>query len=211
MGSVEMYKKVRLVPKSPFGRVDAEKLAESLKWTHYETVEGGEGAPHEVIWISADRGAAVHWIEDNLVRVKYFLVKGGHPGPTVDLLRSHVDVHDSRSLQEAFDGTRDSGALMDGLHMLGAHCSGVFDAELFALFRWALHDPDPLVRRVALLTVAMTSWREVLPLLDYIRKDDPVASVRAQAETVFDVMKSRTDSDGREEEGKRKGEGGNSK
>nr|PPQ56748.1 hypothetical protein C5F59_08760 [Streptomyces sp. QL37] len=170
-----------------------EQLAKQLGWTHHRTTQRGEQAPFEITWLAPDRGAAIHWIEDHLVRVDYLLVQGPAIAPTVSSLKSRIDFHSSESLQEVFDGTRDSSALMDALHALGVYCSGPFDPDLFALFRWSMHDPDPLVRRVALLTASLTDWPEFIPLVNYVRTHDPSESVRAQAETIFDVMSTRAE------------------
>ncbi|MFE7126902.1 hypothetical protein [Streptomyces sp. NPDC057617] len=186
-----MSKKIRLVPKSGTGRTDIEHLAEQLDWTYHQKTPKGEQTPFEIIWLSTDRGAAIHWIEDHLIRVDYLLIQGPDVDPTLGELESRLDLHSSESLQDLFDGTRDGSAVMDALHVLGVHCSGPFEPDLFALFRWSMHDPDPLVRRVALLMVSLTNWNEFIPLLDYIRKHDSVESVRAQAETIFDVMSTQ--------------------
>ncbi|MER5556018.1 hypothetical protein ABT001_30840 [Streptomyces sp. NPDC002793] len=188
-----MSSKIRLVPRAVTSRADIEQLAKQLGWTHHRTTQKGERTPFEITWLSPDRGAVIHWIEDHLVRVDYLLVQGPAVDPAISSLKSRIDFHSSESLQEVFDETRDSSALMDALHALGVYCSGPFDPHLFALFRWSMNDPDPLVRRVALLTASLTDWLEFIPLMDYVRTHDPSESVRAQAETILDVMSARAE------------------
>lgn len=186
-----MSQTVRLVPKSATTRADIEQLAGQSGWVHHGTTAKGERTPFEITWLSPDRGATVHWIEDHLIHVDYVLLEGPDTDPTLQELTSALDFHTAESLHDLFDATRDGAAVMDALHVLGVHCSGRFDPDLFALFRWALHDPNPLVRRVALRMVALTDWAEFLPVIDYVRSHDPAESVRSQAETVFDVLSKR--------------------
>lgn len=202
-----MSRKIRLVPRTTVSRADIEQLADSLSWTHYRTTTEDAQRPHETTWLAPDHGAAIHWIEDHVIRVNYLLIQGPDVAPTTDALKSRLDFYTSESLQATFDETRDGSALMDALHTLGVHCSGPFDPDLFALFRWAMNDPDPLIRRVALLAASMTHWREFIPLLDYVRAHDREESVRLQAQTIFDVMSTRTETASDSEHGaEREGE-----
>jgi len=178
----------RLVPKDGTGRADVERLAGRFGWSHHRTTEASGTAPFEIVWISPDRGAAVHWIEGELTPVHYLVVGGPDIAPTVELLRRELDLHDDESLAELIDGTRDGSSLMDALNILGVHCSGPYEPQLFALFRWALNDPEPLVRRVALLSVANAGWPEFRPLVEYLRDHDPVAVVREDATAIASTL-----------------------
>lgn len=177
-----------MVPSTTVERAEIEQLADSLSWIHYRTTEASEQTPYEAIWMAPESGAAIHWIEDHLIHVDYLLLQGPDIDPSINALKSRLALHTADSLRETFDETRDAPALLDALYDLGVHCSGQFDPELFALFRWTLHDPDPLVRRVSLLAASMTNWSEFIPLLDYVRNHDREELVRLEAQTVFEVM-----------------------
>jgi len=180
---------IRLVPKPGVGRAEIEQLAERSGWLHFRSIEGGEYIPFEGTWVTPDGGAAIHWIEDEANGVHYLAVEGPDPEPALDVLRSELDLYDDASLAELFDRTRDAVALMEALRILGVHNWGPFDPDHFALFRWAMHDPEPLVRRVALTSAANTRWPEIEPLLEHLREHDPVPSVRDRAATMLAALR----------------------
>ncbi|WP_405734200.1 hypothetical protein OG607_39335 [Streptomyces sp. NBC_01537] len=185
---------IRRVPKPGAGRAEIEQLAERAGWSRYRTVQASGNTPFEIIWLTRDQGATVHWIEGELTPVHYVVVTGADTEPVLDVLRAGLDLYDDASLAELFDGTRDGVRLMDALNLLGVHCSGPFDPEMFALFRWALHDPEPVVRRVALMSAANTGWEEFTPLMEYLRDHDPVVEVREDAEAILAARSRGEDS-----------------
>jgi len=132
----------------------------------------------------------VHWIEGELTPVHYLVVGGTGHRPTVELLRRELDLHDDESLAELIDGTRDGSSLMDALNILGVHCSGPYEPQLFALFRWALNDPNHWFAEWP-----CCPWRTRLagvpPAGGNLRDHDPVAVVREDATAIADTLQKR--------------------
>ncbi|MFE7525834.1 hypothetical protein ACFU7Y_08925 [Kitasatospora sp. NPDC057542] len=176
---------VRLVPKDVLGRAEVDRLAEEAGWDLHSTSESSNGSPFQKIWLTPDRGAAVYWIEDDLLQVRYFLIAGLDREPTVEFVRRRIDVHDNETMTELFDSTRDGVALMNALRMLSVHCYGPFDPDMFALFRWSMNDPEPLVRRIAVFCAGRVDWEELHPLFVFLREHDPEEKVRDQARAVI--------------------------
>jgi hypothetical protein len=116
-----------------------------------------------------------------LTPVHYLYVGGPDIDPTIDVLQSNLDLYDDASLAEQFDEAQDGLTRIGLLHVLGVHCSGGLDQRMFDLFRRGLADPEPLVRRVALLSATNTNWPEFVPLMEHIRDHDPDPDVREDA------------------------------
>ncbi|RJO73325.1 hypothetical protein D5S18_18930 [Nocardia panacis] len=172
---------VRFVPHTALAREEVEKLAEQFDWELYSTKAIAGNSPSQQIWLTPDRGAAVYWIEDDLLQVDYIMIAGPDRGSTVELVRERIGVHDNATMAELFDSTRDGVAVMNALRMLCVHCSGPFDPEMFALFRWAMNDPEPLVRRIAVFCAGRVDWEELDPLFAFLQEHDPEEEVRDEA------------------------------
>ncbi|MFJ2877433.1 HEAT repeat domain-containing protein [Streptomyces sp. NPDC087272] len=145
--------------------------------------------PEEEIWLTDDSETAVHWINDDLLDVSYIAVRGVNAATLAEEIRSKIPMDDIPQLQARAITDRDSDALIDTLYRTAIVACSNYDPQAFALLRWGLYDPDPLIRRVSLLAVSITGWENFIPTLDEISKQDPVDEVRDQAARVLDMLK----------------------
>ncbi|PUB21620.1 HEAT repeat protein [Promicromonospora sp. AC04] len=179
----------RLVPQESLGREGIELHASRNGWT---LVDAGaqDGEPFEQIWVPADLEAGIHWVEDDLFKVSYLAVEGPDAERMVASLRAELPLHTVTSLTEA--GSQGSDALMKALRMLGIQCVGQpFDADSLALLRRALADPEPMVRRTALLAASIMDWPELEVLLEHVSLHDDDALVRDEAAETLDILRAR--------------------
>ncbi|MFE7108522.1 HEAT repeat domain-containing protein [Streptomyces sp. NPDC057575] len=194
---------IQLIPHGTFGRKDIEAFAEEQGWTPAE-VSTSEGPIEELAWafglVDADspedteevETVVVHWIEDRRFQVDYLAVEGDDPASFADWLRGELPVHSDHSLTQLAADTRDGMALMRALRRLGVNFAGrEFDSVSYGLLRWALHDPEPLVRRTALLASSLLNWPRLVPLLTYVSETEHDLTVREQAVTTLDIVRDR--------------------
>jgi hypothetical protein len=175
---VATNREIRLVPRPPVGRDEVERLAGKAGWRHGRTHDG----PLEIIWLSPERETGIHWIEDDTMMVRYLVVEGPAAEPTAAFIRDEMDVFDTSSFVEYFAGLDDEIDVMNAVRMLGVHCArSPFEPNLYPLFRDALAHPVPLVRRIAMLAVAVVRWPEFEPLLAHLSTNDLDADVRDEA------------------------------
>lgn len=192
---------VQLIPREPFGREGIQAFAVEQGWTPAE-VNQPEGPIEELAWIfglvDADspedtedvEAVVVHWIEDQRFQVDYLAVEGDDPESVADWLRGELPLHSDQSLSQLTASTRDDMALMRALRRLGVNYAGrEFDSVSYGLLRWALHDPEPLVRRSALLAASLLNWHQLVPLLTYVSETEGDATVREQAATTLDIVR----------------------
>ncbi|MFC9603423.1 HEAT repeat domain-containing protein [Streptomyces niveus] len=149
----------------------------------------GDQPTAEEIWLPADAKTSVHWIEDELLDVSYIVVRGVNAAALAESIRSEIPMDDIPQLQSRVIADRDSDALIDTLYRTAVVASSKYDPQAFALLRWGLNDPDPLIRRVSLVAVSITGWERFIPVLDEISKQDLVGEVRDQAARVRDGLK----------------------
>ncbi|WP_329569383.1 HEAT repeat domain-containing protein [Streptomyces sp. NBC_01361] len=194
---------IQLIPREPFGREDIQAFAEENGWTPAE-VNQPEGPIEELAWVlglvDADspddtedvETVVVHWVEDRRFQVDYLAVEGDGAESFADWLRGELPLHSDKSLAEMTASTRDESALMRALRRLGVnHAGREFDRAAYDLLRWALHDPEPLVRRNALLAASVMDWQELVPLLMYVSETENDPNVREQAATTLDIVRDR--------------------
>ncbi|MEE1773186.1 HEAT repeat domain-containing protein [Streptomyces sp. JV185] len=181
---------VRLVPTPP---TDAESVAIALislgLTRHTPDTSEANQSPEEEIWLTADSETAAHWINDELLGVSYIAVRGVDSATLVERIRSKISMDDISRLQTRAITDREPDLLIDTLYRTAIVASSGYDPQAFALLRWGLNDPDPLIRRVSLLAVSITNWENFVPVLDEISEKDPVEEVRDQATRVRDALK----------------------
>ncbi|GAA3184466.1 hypothetical protein GCM10017688_44080 [Streptomyces ramulosus] len=186
-----MTQLTKLIPKNPFDRERMHRLADQLNWIPVDLGPSDNAQPHEEVWALGDYRTAVHWIEDDAFRVHYIAVEGESRAQAVSDIRNHVEVHTSASLAGLVTGERDTLAVMDSLRMLAMQSSEEFDPEIFAMVRWALNDPEPAVRRVALLASSIMPWAQLDPLLEYVSRHDLDEAVRTDAREALAIFRDR--------------------
>ncbi|MCX4969417.1 HEAT repeat domain-containing protein [Streptomyces sp. NBC_00654] len=190
-----MNERVHLVPKTPFNREEMERIAAGLDWTVHRVVERtkGEpdGVPFEIIWLSNDQESAIHWIEDHLLQVDYIAITGPSRLHTAETLSNIIEFHTPTSMVDLFSSTRDGDALMDAVRLLSIQCQEQFDHKLFSLLRWAVNDPTPIVRRVALVVASTIEWEQIEPLVQYVHDHDLDELVRFESGEVLKIIRDR--------------------
>ncbi|MFD0337193.1 hypothetical protein ACFVH0_00600 [Streptomyces sp. NPDC127117] len=106
----------------------------------------------------------VHWIEDQRFQVNCLAVEGDDPESFADWLRGELPAHSHQSLSHMAANTRDDMALMRALRRLGInHAGRELGSVSYGLLRWALHDPELLVRRNALLAASLLNRPQLWP------------------------------------------------
>jgi hypothetical protein len=134
----------------------------------------------------------IHWIEDRNFQVDYLAVEGDGAESFANLLRDELPLHSDRSLAQMTADTRDDMALMRALRRLGVHCAGrEFDSVWYDLLRWTLHDPEPLVRRNALLAASVLNWPQLVPLLISVRDIEKDPTVRQEVVATLEIVRDR--------------------
>lgn len=180
---------IRLAPEESVGREEIALHASQNGWT---LIDAGaqDSEPFEQIWVPAGLEAGVHWVEDDLFQVNYLAVEGPDRDRAVASLRTELPLHTTASLAES--GKQGGDALMKALRMLGIQCAGEpSDDDSSALLRRGLADPEPIVRRTALLAASILDWPELEAPLEQISQHDGDVVVRDEAAETLDILRTR--------------------
>ncbi|MFE1364774.1 HEAT repeat domain-containing protein [Streptomyces anulatus] len=180
---------VRLVPAPPAEYESTATALSSLGLIRSRApLPEAEQSPNSEIWLTEDHRTAAVWVRDELLDVSYISVQGIESRVLAERIRSVLPMDGIPQLQARVIADRDPDVLMDSiLRAAVLACSG-FDPQAFTFLQWALRDPDPLVRRVALLAVSVTGWRDFSPILEEISEKDPIDEVRKQAARVLNSI-----------------------
>ncbi|MDI2128144.1 HEAT repeat domain-containing protein [Yinghuangia seranimata] len=175
----------------PTASVDYEAAAETLAALGFDRHDYlAEQAPNEAIWLTSDANTVIRWVEDDLIDVTYIAVLGADAEAVAERIRTAMPTDDVAQLRARAIADRDPGLLIDVLYRTAVVAWSGYDREAFALLRWGLHDPDPLLRRAALVAVSITRWHAFAEVLQDIRTHDPDDEVRDQAARVHELVRS---------------------
>src|SRR5215471_15868705 len=73
--------------------------AERRSWSLVSEYPASDDNNFELIYAATkDGGTTVHYVEDHFVNVRYVLVRGPRPGPTVQLVETTVDCYDDEEI-----------------------------------------------------------------------------------------------------------------
>lgn len=153
-------------------------------WSLVKINAKSEDQPAERIYATRDRATQIHWIEDHRLGVNYIYVQGPDTNQVELLLRKTLRHYPSKIiLQRAHDPKLGPDARQSALYDLALDkMERGFDQETFDIYVKAMRDPDPVVRRSAILGSAYLAWPELAePLRPLATSAEPDASVRKDA------------------------------
>lgn len=170
---------VRIVPKPPFGRDDATRLAHRHGWQYHDLHAADGEQPFEKTWLAG--ATSVHWIEDPVLELEYFAVRGADA--VAERLRAELDTYERGDLHVLMQSDHPLAALAH----VAAAAPPEFDLEIFEWFETALQDADPALRTWAAMLTAYPSWPEFRAPLEVLRGDSD-GEVRAVAERMLEQL-----------------------
>lgn len=180
---------MRVVPKATVSRDDIHQMASTHGWVQQDFTGDDTEGPFEEVWLTQD-GTTVHWIEDDLIDVGYLAVDGDTADSLAARLSAEIDVDDIASLRAQVMRGRDRETVIDTLYRVAVVAGHGYDEEAFRLLRWGLYDPDPLVRRVALIAVSITAWSAFRHILSDLESNDSDMDIRTQAGRILDIIEA---------------------
>ncbi|MFJ2630138.1 HEAT repeat domain-containing protein [Streptomyces sp. NPDC087532] len=149
--------------------------------------ESGDPSGKE-IWLTEDAETIACWNDDPLLGVSYIEVLGADDAALAEKIRSNLTMDDITKLTTRVSTDRDLDTLMDSLFRTAVIAYSGHDPQAFALLSSALYDPEPLVRRGALLAISVTGWASFIPVVEEVSEQDPEAEVRDQAVRVRNCL-----------------------
>jgi hypothetical protein len=180
-----------LILKDSMSESSMHALAKSNPWFLSEKVDRDpdNDIPFELIWETVDEQTSIHYIEDELVKFPYVVVKGKDVDKVVSKIRSKLDIYSDEELVQMFESASQHNEKMKAVARLGVASPQQFDSRFFNLLQQAFSDPDPEVRRTAVWCIGYASWAEFREVLEQIVASDPDESVREDAAYMLESYK----------------------
>lgn len=178
----------RLVLDSYVGLEEAEEVAKELNLVFYEIIEAEDSERYEVIWNTKDGNTFLHYLEDDLTSVNYFIIEGERQEQYAEKIKQLVDVLDFEDIIEKLNEAEEEDApsgLVYSIFLL-ATFSHEFQEDIFKYFLKYLFHEDSNVRYATILATGYVSWREFKEPLENVRDNDSELRVREFAEYMLE-------------------------
>lgn len=187
----------RVLPKPGFARDDATQFGVEQGWRYHDIFLADEEQPFEKIWLTEDGSTSIHWIEDHVLDLDYFVVQGDRRDEVVRSIRDGIDTYEREQLRELMESAEDWDDLLGALHHVAAAAPQRFDPELFEWFERGLTHEHPSVRKMTAILTSYPGWSQFREPLQRML-DDEDAELRDAASMMLDKLAA---SDGDEAQG----------
>lgn len=161
-----------------------ERVARGYGWVvHEDRPAGAANLPYEQIWVTTDRGTAIHYLDDPTPAERFLVVYGPDAGDVAFDLGMSCDITTSEDvLDHARQASTDAERATLAWRL--AVVSKLFDADAMAWLTDAYRNGSELVRHAVINGVGYRGWEEALPFLEEISQSDPSAELRENAAAI---------------------------
>lgn len=178
---------VRVVLKRNVSREQVDRMLYFADWNIYEVHQATDDQPFERVIRPAVLDGWVHYIEDPVLGLSYLICKGQDAERAAEVIRAKLPIYSALDVEREPKST-ESWNLQ--LALLAILRQGSFEAAGFERITAGFRNPDPVVRRRAILTVGYLGWLEFAEPLTSLALNDPDIMVRADAETMLGLLES---------------------
>lgn len=168
-------RKVGVAVKDTVGRDDANLVALIHGWELANEVAATERTPYQKIWTTGGGSTSVLYVEDALLGLRYFQIRGEEPERVVKQLKDALEVYDEGELAGMLGEGREPREAVRALHVAAVTAPSAYDEGYFELFEKGFAHPEAEVRRAAVFAVAYVGWREFRAPLERLRALDAEA------------------------------------
>lgn len=167
-------------------RDDVWTFADNKHWSWWNEIEAPD-TPYELIWYANVKATAIHYIEDDLTGVHYFVVRGEFIGEIVQQIRGGLGVYNVDDFAELLAGAQDEEDYAFVLYRLAIAAPVRFDEQYYSLLEQGLTHADAAVREVAIGAASYVDWEEIKAKIREMAEQDPSAEVRTTAATLIEA------------------------
>jgi len=169
---------VRAIVKENVSLQKIDSLAWDENWYLYNFIPPTEEEPYEKIWKTQDEQTTIHYIEDSLINIRYFLVEGKSREEILEQIRSSLETFEKDEIVEMIKNSVEPIQYVHAIYHVGVAATQNYDSEFFELFKSAFCHSDVKVRNAAILSTGYAGWQEFQQPLDLLKTSDPDPIVR---------------------------------
>jgi hypothetical protein len=167
---------------------DFERFARAKEWTlHEDRPSKNPKSAYEQIWVTPDRGTAIHYRDDPTPKERFVVIYGRDTGDVAfQMGAAHLDIHTrddvfDRALVAATDPERVTVAWQLGV------VAKVYDEGVLDLLKSLYDGADDVVREAVINAIGYRGWPEARDFLEEVSANDPSADLRQNARDIVDA------------------------
>jgi hypothetical protein len=169
---------VRAIVKTNVSLQKVDSLAWDENWYLHNFIPPTEEDPYEKIWKTQDEQATIHYIEDSLIDIRYFLVEGKSREEVLEKIRSSLETFERYEIIEMIKTAVEPIQYVHAIYHVGVAATQKYDPEFFEIFKAAFSHSDVKVRNAAILSTGYVGWQEFQEPLELLKTSDPDPIVR---------------------------------
>ncbi|MEH2039430.1 HEAT repeat domain-containing protein [Nostoc sp.] len=171
----------RIIVKDAVSLEQVNALAWSENWSLLDFNPRTETSPYNKIWITQDEQTGIHYIEDFLINIRYFLVEGKNQEQIIAKISSSIDTYDEKEIFEMAENAVNQDNYIRAIYHIAILARQTYNPKIFEIFNSAFTHADPEVRKAAILATVAIGWKEFRETLQGLQVNDPDLNVRERA------------------------------
>lgn len=167
---------------------DFVQFARAKEWIlHEERPSKGPKSAFEQIWVTPDRGTAIHYMADPTPKERFVVIYGRSTGDVAfQMGAANLDIHTrndvfDRALVAATNPERVTVAWQLGV------VAKVYDEAVLDLLKSLYDGADDIVREAVINAIGYRGWPEARDFLETVATEDPSADLRQNARDIVDA------------------------
>ena len=175
---------LRIVLADSVTRDDVDDAIVAHRWRLADVVAASAAHPAQLVLLTEDRGAAMHFVDDQQVDARYFVVSGRDAARARRELEATLPTVDDAAITLLLSSPDRPSELARGL-VYAALSSESKAGERVSAFERAASHADESVRAAVVVAAAYARWSELRPLVERCATSDPSPALRARATIVL--------------------------
>lgn len=167
---------------------DFVQFARAKEWIlHDDRPSKGPKRAYEQIWVTPDRGTAIHYMDDPTPKERFVVIYGRGTGDVAfQMGAAYLDIHTrddvfNRALVATTDPERITVTWQLGV------VAKVYDEGVFDLLKSLYDGADDIVREAVINAIGYRGWPESRSFLEEVANEDPSADLRQNARDIVDA------------------------
>jgi hypothetical protein len=178
----------RFVLKQDYSVRTLKRLAWDLDWDVVDLRREEAGAFVD-IWITYDKRAEIHHVDDEPIGMRYLTVRGDGRDEVVRQIRENCDLWSHEEAREALRDATDRNQKLVALYAAAltapAEQEDDFVDEVLVMAR----DEDPGVRQAVIIATGYLPWPGMVHIIEEVLINDPVEHIRQNAAILIEGIR----------------------
>lgn len=171
---------------------DIAAIAFDNNWALVDVEKATEERPREVIFKLWETDCKVHFIDDYLLNLSYFVLCGQQIEQTEALIRKAVDTYTDNEIRQMAATACTEEEKVRAIYRVGIIAVNPNKQGLVSIFSQYFVDPIPQVRQATILASGYAGIPELLGQLELLAKHEQNPEVREYAKAMVESFKEES-------------------